>query len=166
MLSRKMMVVLALMVSMLGVGAVGCGASWFENLKKDPVTKVNSIVTAAQTTISMAQLFFNQLPDDVKDRFRGDFDDAMMVASRSLAVVQNGLYIYAEAKEDNPDFDKVFAELKAAVKHVVAIVAKAKGIELPDELPAPTADKSYGTVVSGDAQVDELLLHLSNVERF
>jgi uncharacterized lipoprotein YmbA len=130
-----------LLVSLMMIFAVsGCGSSWWQNFKSDPVAQTNAVIQSTQIVLALADVVFQQvkvnIPADKQVVVQQKYDSAVVIATRSLISVRDFLQTAADAKQDKPDMSKVLADLKAAVEGVQAVINEVRSMA---SVPTPAA---------------------------
>lgn len=127
---KKLSIFLASLMMVFAVA--GCGSAWWQNFKSDPVAQTNSIIQSTQIVLALADVVFQQvkvnLPADKQVLAQQKYDNAVVIATKSLTSVRDFLQTAADAKQDKPDMTKVIADLKAAVEGVQAVINEVRSM--------------------------------------
>ncbi len=144
---------LLLVSAMLALSLTGCGSAWWSNMKKDPITQVNSVIQTTQIILAMSDVVFQQvkvnLPADKQIVAQQKYDAAVIAVTKSLVSIRDFLQTAADAKQENPDMTKVLADLRSAVENLQAVVNEVRGLV---STPAPMVSP-YPEGVAGAAPV-------------
>jgi hypothetical protein len=102
----------------------GC-AAWWQEFQNNPGQAIGQFISYVQSFLQAAQSIWTMIMPLLGTNAPSAnalFNDAMVTANNSLAALQDGVNAAIEAKQSNPDFGKLMADVQDAVAHVETII--------------------------------------------
>ena len=132
--------VLALVLAATPVAVAGCNSAWWQNIQNNPVAAVDAFEKDVNIGLSIAAISWNSikvyLPADQAVKAQLRYDQAVFAVNKSLALLNDGVQAAVDAKNPNPDFTKLIADVSDALAQVIAIIDEFKASA---PTPAPSA---------------------------
>lgn len=141
----------------LTLSFVGCGGSWWQNWKNNPVAQVQTFEQSARTVLAIADVSWNSvkpyLPAEVLIKAQPRYDQAVLAVNKALVLLDDAVQVAVETQNPHPDFSKLIAAVSDAVTQVVAIINEFKTTPTPATVssttpPKPTTPTGYDDLVN------------------
>lgn len=154
---------IVLMMLVVVVSTTGCGSTWWQDFKSNPVAKVQVFETTVQSAMSIADVTWNSvkvyLPPDVSMRAQAKYDVAVVAVNHAIGLLNDAVQVAAETQNTTPDFSKLIQAVSDAVTQVIGVINEFKGMAAPAQLGAGVAPKPAAPLGYDDLQSVALTMH-------
>jgi hypothetical protein len=158
------------LVAVAATGSISaCNAEWWQNLTSNPGAAqqfISYVTTFLQAVASIWGIVSPLIPSTAQQQAQVDYANAVFTVDQGVAVLEDGLKAAAAAKQSNPDFSAVIANVQAAIDALMKIVSQWQGSTAADTGDGGLSAHAVVAKMDTKAQMAELVRQQGVIHRW